>query len=330
MTGLQYPLDIEAAAEPFRKRNNIYCLILSKWSLGTQSNLTPEFEQVLSSLSTTPDLSAPQSDEAPGHAAKKKKKILQHRQGCVSPEEELKVSWSFIFIVHNGKRYQLTATSNQPVSSWRPKKLSSNSTQVFHPPKYVSICRKKNADNEASDVDAKGGPAVVFATAAPILGCCHCCRPVSNVPIRVFPSGGGARLWVILIILVKVAILHHAEAGSGTEVLAAALVLLDGLVERPQLAQQRHVLLTKPHLEEVVSRLIRGTIHSAVLKAFSLVILACTGFSDSTIQTAEIHSTLMHDQQLSKKTERNIKSAFPQCFKCISDTRAFLEQSVID
>lgn len=74
---------------------------------------------------------------------KKKKKILQHRQGCVSPEEELKLSWSFIFIVHNGKRYRLTATSNQPVSSWRPKKFSSNSTQVFHPFEICFHLQKK-------------------------------------------------------------------------------------------------------------------------------------------------------------------------------------------
>lgn len=105
----------------------------------------------------------------------------------------------------------------------------------------------------------KGVPAVFFAAAAPILGRRHCSRPVSDFPVRLFPSGSGARLWVILVVLVEVAVLHHAEAGGGTQVLAAALVLLDGLVERPQLAQQGHVLLTQPHLEEAASRIIRDT-----------------------------------------------------------------------
>lgn len=101
---------------------------------------------------------------------------------------------------------------------------------------------------EASDGDVKGVPAVVLAAAAaPILGRCHCCRPVSNLSVRLFPGGSGARLRVILIILVEVAVLHHAEAGGGAQVLAAPLVLLDGLVERPQLAQQGHVLLAQTH-----------------------------------------------------------------------------------
>lgn len=43
---LAKPLDIEAAVELFIKRNNIYCLILSIWSLGIQSISTPEFERV--------------------------------------------------------------------------------------------------------------------------------------------------------------------------------------------------------------------------------------------------------------------------------------------
>lgn len=94
----------------------------------------------------------------------------------------------------------------------------------------------------------KGVPAVVFA--APVLGCSHRCRPVSDLSVWLFPGGSGARLWVILIVLVKVAVLHHAEAGGSAQVLAAALVLLDGLVERPQLAQQGHVLLTQTHLQE--------------------------------------------------------------------------------
>lgn len=42
---LAKPLDIEAAVELFIKRNYIYCLILSIWSLGIQSVSTPEFER---------------------------------------------------------------------------------------------------------------------------------------------------------------------------------------------------------------------------------------------------------------------------------------------
>lgn len=95
----------------------------------------------------------------------------------------------------------------------------------------------------------KGVPAVVFA-AAPVLGRCHCGCPVSDFPVGLVAGGGGARLWVILIILVEVTILHHAEARGSAQILAAALVLLDGLMERPQLAQQGHVLLPQAHLEE--------------------------------------------------------------------------------
>lgn len=92
---------------------------------------------------------------------------------------------------------------------------------------------------------AKGVPAVVFA-AAPVLAR-HCRRLVG---IGLLAGGRGSRLCVVLVVLVEVAILHHAEAGGGAQVLAAALVLLDGLVERPQLAEEGHVLLTQPHLEE--------------------------------------------------------------------------------
>lgn len=130
------------------------------------------------------------------------------------------------------------------------KGFSSSLIQSVNP--KICIHTKKNADNEASDVNAKGVPAVPFATAAPILGCPHCCHPISNVSIRLFPGGSGTRLRVILVILVKVAILHHAEAGGCAKVLAAPLVLLDGLVERPQLAQQGHVLLTQTHLQGAV------------------------------------------------------------------------------
>lgn len=95
----------------------------------------------------------------------------------------------------------------------------------------------------------KGVPAVVFTAAASILARCHRCRPVSDFPVWLFPGGSGAWLCVVLVVLVEVAVLHHAEAGGGAQVLTAALVLLDGLVERPQLAKQGHVLLTQAHLE---------------------------------------------------------------------------------
>lgn len=140
-------------------------------------------------------------------------------------------------------RYQLTAISNQPVPSQRPKGLQSRLT-----PSCIHL--QKRAEHEASDGNVKGVPAVILADAAPILGRCHCRCPVSNVSVRLFPGGSGAGLCVILVVLVEVAVLHHAEAGGGAQVLAAALVLLDGLVERPQLAQQGHVLLTQPHLEK--------------------------------------------------------------------------------
>lgn len=110
--------------------------------------------------------------------------------------------------------------------------------------------KKIHLQKEASDGNVKGVPAVVFA--ASVLARCHCGGPVSDVSVRLLPGGSGARLRVILIILVEVAVLHHAEAGGGAQVLAAALVLLDGLVERPQLAQQGHVLLTQTNLEEVL------------------------------------------------------------------------------
>lgn len=111
--------------------------------------------------------------------------------------------------------------------------------------------RKKRAKKEASDGNVKGVPAAVLAAAAaaaPILG--HPQSPVSNISVWLLPRGSGARLRVVLVILVEVAVLHHAEAGGAAQVLAAALVLLDRLMEGPQLAQQGHVLLTQPHLEE--------------------------------------------------------------------------------
>lgn len=101
----------------------------------------------------------------------------------------------------------------------------------------------------------KGVPAVVSAADAPVLG-----RHVSSFPVRLLSSGSSAGLRVVLVILVEVAVLHHAEAGGGAQVLAAALVLLDGLVEGPQLTQQRHVLLTQPHLAGLVSKLSHDSI----------------------------------------------------------------------
>lgn len=98
--------------------------------------------------------------------------------------------------------------------------------------------------NRTSDVDVKGGPAVVPVAHAPVLGAC-----LPRLAVGLLPGGGGARLAVILVVLVEEAVLHHAEAGGGAQVLAAALVLLDGLVERPQLTQQGHVLLTQSHLQ---------------------------------------------------------------------------------
>lgn len=96
----------------------------------------------------------------------------------------------------------------------------------------------------ASDVNAEGVPAVFFAAAAPVLG-----QEAPGLPFRLLPGGGGAGLGVVLVVLVEIAVLHHAEAGGDAEVLTAAFVLLDGLVQRPQLAQQGHVLLTQAHLE---------------------------------------------------------------------------------
>lgn len=78
---------------------------------------------------------------------------------------------------------------------------------------------------------AKGVPAVVFATAAVLAR-----NGRRLVSVGLLASGRGSGLRVVLVIFIEVAIFHHAEAGGGTQVLAAALVLLDGLVEGPQLA----------------------------------------------------------------------------------------------
>lgn len=91
----------------------------------------------------------------------------------------------------------------------------------------MSIHLQRNAKNEVSDGNVKGVPAVVFATAAPILSRCNRCRPVASFSIWLLSSGGGAGLWVILVILIEVAVLHHAEAGGDAQILATPLVLLD-------------------------------------------------------------------------------------------------------
>lgn len=56
---------------------------------------------------------------------------------------------------------------------------------------------------------------------------------------------------VIFLIFIEIAILHPVRA-IGTrhsgEVLAAAFVLLDGLVKGPELTEQGHVLLPQTHL----------------------------------------------------------------------------------
>lgn len=100
-------------------------------------------------------------------------------------------------------------------------------------------------DSEGSDVNAEGVPAVFLAAAtAPVLG-----QEARHLPFWLLPGRIGARLGVVLVVLVEIAVLHHTEAGGGAEVLTAAFVLLNGLVQRPQLAQQGHVLLTQAHLE---------------------------------------------------------------------------------
>lgn len=89
----------------------------------------------------------------------------------------------------------------------------------------------------------KGVPTVIFAD-APIFSCC----PISKPPFAgLLPRGRGSRVGVKLVVLIEVSVLHHAEAGGGAQILAAALVLLDRLVKGPELAQEGHVLLTQPH-----------------------------------------------------------------------------------
>lgn len=86
----------------------------------------------------------------------------------------------------------------------------------------------------------EGVPAVIF-TDTPIFS-------RGPVPFAgLFPRGRGCGVRVKFVILVEVPVLHHAEAGGGAQVLAAALVLLDGLVKGPELAEKGHVLLTQPH-----------------------------------------------------------------------------------
>lgn len=90
----------------------------------------------------------------------------------------------------------------------------------------------------------KGAPAVFFTAAAPILSR----NLVSEHPVRLVSCGSGTRLGEKLVVLVEVPVLHHTEAGGGAQVLAAAFVLLDGLMKGPELAQEGHVLLAQTNL----------------------------------------------------------------------------------
>lgn len=56
---------------------------------------------------------------------------------------------------------------------------------------------------------------------------------------------------IIFLIFIKIAVLHPIRSictGHSGEVLAAAFVLLDGLVKGPELTEQGHVLLPQAHL----------------------------------------------------------------------------------
>lgn len=58
---------------------------------------------------------------------------------------------------------------------------------------------------------------------------------------------------VIFLVFVEIAVLHPVRpigTGHSGEVLAAALVLLDGLVKGPELTEQGHVLLPQAHLRK--------------------------------------------------------------------------------
>ena len=85
-------------------------------------------------------------------------------------------------------------------------------------------------------------PAVL---AGPVLG-------TQTLRLEALPWGQGLRrggpgsLLVVLVLLVEVAVIQ--AAGASTQVMTAAFVLLDGLVQGPELAQQRHVLLPQTHL----------------------------------------------------------------------------------
>lgn len=128
--------------------------------------------------------------------------------------------------------WQSVAVGNQPLPSH----------SLAPPPrKHGSVCRK-TAQIEASDGDVEGLPAVLA-----VFGRRRQWRRLLSA--GVVAGGRGSGLRVELVVLVEVAVLHHAEAGGGAQVVAAALVLLDGLMQGPELAQQRHVLLTQTHLQ---------------------------------------------------------------------------------
>lgn len=78
-------------------------------------------------------------------------------------------------------------------------------------------------------------------------------------------------LGIIFLIFVKVTVLHPVgsiRTGHSGEVLAAALVLLDGLVKGPELTEQGHVLLPQTHLSKQtlisVYENIKGTTHTRI------------------------------------------------------------------
>lgn len=55
---------------------------------------------------------------------------------------------------------------------------------------------------------------------------------------------------IIFLVFVEIAVLHavwSVRTGYSREVLTAALILLDGLVKRPELTEKRHVLLPQAH-----------------------------------------------------------------------------------
>lgn len=169
------------------KRNNICCLVWSILSLGIQFVVTPEFGQVLTNHLL----------ETCWSCCRNIKQFCSISRAVLHLRRSSSYVGAFIFIVYYGN--EVSATSNQPIYSRKPKNL------VFYPQKCVSICRK-HAKKEASNGNVKGVPAVVLAAA--ILGHRH--SPVSSISVWLLPCGSGARLRVVLVVLIEVAVLHHA------------------------------------------------------------------------------------------------------------------------